>query len=121
MADEQNVALSFLLLAASAPKPSPAKKASMSSAPCRKLRVLCLHGFGQDKAKMRDKMGALRRVAKSSAEFVFCDAPHEVGGGAPGRCWWNFTGDRHVGPTRYRGWWGSSRSAPPAIRAARPT
>jgi len=52
----------------------------------KKLRVLCLHGYCQDKEAFRRKTGSLRKVAKKFADFVFIDAPHLVEGG--GRGWY---------------------------------
>ncbi|KAF1335678.1 Serine hydrolase, partial [Globisporangium splendens] len=40
-----------------------------------KLRVLCLHGYGQDGETLRGRIAAFRRAFKSSAEFVCIDGP----------------------------------------------
>ncbi|BES92466.1 ovarian cancer-associated gene 2 protein [Nesidiocoris tenuis] len=41
----------------------------------RKLKVLCLHGYGQNKEVFRSRLGSLRRSFKSSVDFEFIDAP----------------------------------------------
>jgi len=81
-----------------------------------KLRVLCLHGYGQAGQALRGKSGALRSESKKLAEWTFVDAPHvitaeqlearreatgrEIGGsGDPcddlPRTWWNFSDVHH--------------------------
>uniref|UniRef100_K3W7A0 Serine hydrolase domain-containing protein n=1 Tax=Globisporangium ultimum (strain ATCC 200006 / CBS 805.95 / DAOM BR144) TaxID=431595 RepID=K3W7A0_GLOUD len=40
-----------------------------------KLRVLCLHGYGQDGETLRGRIAAFRRAFKSSVEFVCIDGP----------------------------------------------
>ncbi|RZF43537.1 hypothetical protein LSTR_LSTR013061 [Laodelphax striatellus] len=43
-----------------------------------KLRVLCIHGYRQNKTVFREKLGQFRKNLKNKAEFHFIDAPHEV-------------------------------------------
>merc|ERR1712159_920343 len=43
-----------------------------------KLRLLCIHGYGQAGAAFRAKTGAVRSEVKKLAEFTFVDAPHIV-------------------------------------------
>ncbi|XP_022194911.2 esterase OVCA2 isoform X3 [Nilaparvata lugens] len=43
-----------------------------------KLRILCLHGYRQNKNVFREKLGQFRKNLKNHAEFHFIDAPHEV-------------------------------------------
>ena len=91
-------------------KPKKPKKAA--APPPKKLRVLSLHGYGQNAAALQSKMGALRRAAKASADFVFVEGPFPAAARADGdgeaaptadiRSWWNFT--RGEEPPRYRGW-----------------
>ena len=45
-----------------------------------KVRVLCIHGFGQTALSFRKKTGSVRKAAKKVAEFEFLDAPHIVPG-----------------------------------------
>ena len=68
----------------------------------RKLKILCLHGYLQNAAVFRSRIGSLRKGLKSRAEFFFVDAPYLVeaaddaetaesdGGGSAGagRSWW---------------------------------
>lgn len=49
----------------------------MSSAK-RKLKILMLHGFRQNKLGFYDKTGGLRKFLKSKCELIYCDAPNEV-------------------------------------------
>ena len=41
-----------------------------------KLRVLCLHGYGQDGDAFRAKSGSCRKDSKKLAEFEFVTSPH---------------------------------------------
>ena len=41
-----------------------------------KLRVLCIHGFGQAGQAFRAKTGGLRSESKKLADWHFADAPH---------------------------------------------
>ena len=41
-----------------------------------KLRVLCLHGYGQAGQALRAKTGALRLESKKLVEWTFAEAPH---------------------------------------------
>ncbi|KAG7389406.1 hypothetical protein PHYBOEH_007516 [Phytophthora boehmeriae] len=42
------------------------------------FRVLCLHGFGQDASKFRNRISSLRRALKSSFDFEIPQAPFVV-------------------------------------------
>lgn len=42
-----------------------------------KLRVLCLHGYHQNGAMIREKTGSMRKLLKKYAEFEYIDGPHE--------------------------------------------
>lgn len=46
--------------------------------PIKKPRILCLHGYRQDGDGFRNKLGALRKILKSKAEFEFMTAPLKV-------------------------------------------
>ncbi|XP_069578630.1 esterase OVCA2 isoform X1 [Brachyistius frenatus] len=39
------------------------------------LRLLCVHGYRQSGSSFREKTGALRKLLKKHAEFVYVDAP----------------------------------------------
>jgi predicted esterase len=41
----------------------------------RLLKVLCLHGYLQDAAIFKSRIGSMRKALKSRLEFVFIDAP----------------------------------------------
>jgi hypothetical protein len=73
-----------------------------------KLRVLCLHGYGQDGETFRAKSGSVRKDLKKFVEWTFVTSPHlidpsaptmvghpdhqpGVDGAPPGRFWWDFT------------------------------
>lgn len=43
-----------------------------------KLKVLCLHGYRQNAAIFRERTGALRKLIKREAEFIFVTAPHVI-------------------------------------------
>ena len=43
-----------------------------------KLRILCLHGYRQNETIFRERTGALRKLLKREAEFVFVSAPHVI-------------------------------------------
>lgn len=74
-----------------------------------KLRVLCLHGYGQDGDGFRAKSGSCRKDAKKLVDFEFVTSPHRIvpgtGPGAghpdhkpdegvdPGRYWWDFNSE----------------------------
>ena len=68
-----------------------------------KLRILCLHGFGQSAAEFRKKTGALRKKVKGVAEFTFINAPHLIPECEHSRA--NGLGDRF-------GWWRFDKNAP---------
>lgn len=42
------------------------------------LQILCLHGFRQSKETFKQKLGFLKKMLKSHADFVFMDAPHTL-------------------------------------------
>ena len=50
--------------------------APSAAAERRKLRILCLHGYLQNAAVFRSRLGSMRKALKSRAEFIFIDAPH---------------------------------------------
>ena len=71
-----------------------------------KLRVLCLHGYGQDGDQFRAKSGSCRKDSKKVCDFEFVTSPqriapgkgpgaghpdHKDDGKDPGRFWWDFT------------------------------
>jgi D-Tyr-tRNAtyr deacylase/predicted esterase len=73
-----------------------------------KLRVLCLHGYGQDGDAFRAKSGSCRKDSKKLAEFEFVTSPQHIEPGAgpgaghpdhaddgsdPGRFWWDFNSE----------------------------
>lgn len=74
-----------------------------------KLRVLCLHGYGQDGDAFRAKSGSCRKDSKKVADFEFVTSPNRIvpgsGPGAghpdhkaeegadPGRYWWDFNNE----------------------------
>lgn len=51
----------------------------------RKLRVLCLHGYGQSAELFRNRTGSLRKGMKSRLEFIYVDGPHEAA--TTGKSW----------------------------------
>uniref|UniRef100_A0A1B6LHU8 Serine hydrolase domain-containing protein n=1 Tax=Graphocephala atropunctata TaxID=36148 RepID=A0A1B6LHU8_9HEMI len=46
----------------------------------KKLQVLCLHGYHQNKDIFRQKIGSFRKPLKKYADFHFIDAPHLLHG-----------------------------------------
>ncbi|TNN67313.1 Esterase OVCA2 [Liparis tanakae] len=42
------------------------------------LRVLCVHGYRQNRTSFREKTGALRKLLKKQVELVYLSAPHCV-------------------------------------------
>ena len=73
-----------------------------------KLRLLCLHGYGQDGEGFRAKSGSLRKDIKKIADCVFVTSPQQIQPDAapgvgrpdhketdpaagPGYLWWDFT------------------------------
>ncbi|XP_058019890.1 esterase OVCA2 [Ahaetulla prasina] len=62
------------------------------------LRLLCLHGYGQNAERFRARTGALRKALRGRARLLYLDAPHrlpaeeqpgpEGGGGGGPRGWW---------------------------------
>ncbi|XP_063148685.1 esterase OVCA2 [Candoia aspera] len=70
------------------------------------LRVLCLHGYGQNAELFRARTGALRKAVRGRAELLYLDAPHRAGP--------EEGGDGGAGP---RGWWlGAAPEPEPALR-----
>lgn len=59
------------------------REASMSE----KARVLCLHGYSQNAATFRNKIGSVRKSLRKHADFVFLDAPFEM---TDGSSWWKW-------------------------------
>ena len=55
---------------------STAAATAAPSAPERKLRILCLHGYLQNAEVFRSRLGSMRKALKSRAEFIFIDGPH---------------------------------------------
>ena len=63
----------------------------------RKLRVLCVHGYGQAGSSLRSKSGGLRSESKRLCEWTFVDAPHVLSdadesleAAEHGRTWWRW-------------------------------
>ena len=82
-----------------------------SDVPPVKMRALCLHGFAQDGATFRGKIGALRKALKSHCEYVFLDAPHDVAGAFDGDAE-TFRGmDTITSATSSRAWFTSRENA----------
>ncbi|XP_077558023.1 esterase OVCA2-like [Haemaphysalis longicornis] len=72
-----------------------------------KLRVLCLHGYRQDAAAFKSKLGGFRKATKALLDLVFIDAPHLIEKGAHGegdneggRSWW-FSGEKTFSSKEY--------------------
>ncbi|KAG6975747.1 hypothetical protein JG688_00002053 [Phytophthora aleatoria] len=79
------------------------------------FRVLCLHGFGQDAPKFRNRISSLRRALKSSFDFVFPEAPFlvtsfpnstpeeqdKIAEAEPTYKWWDFEIDEETGKHTY--------------------
>ena len=77
------------------------------------MRILCLHGYGQNGEFFRMRTGALRKALK--AEYHFMDAPFAArasfitddadgaNGRGPALGWWDFEGDRAATSYRYIG------------------
>uniref|UniRef100_A0A8D8UK22 Ovarian cancer-associated gene 2 protein homolog n=1 Tax=Cacopsylla melanoneura TaxID=428564 RepID=A0A8D8UK22_9HEMI len=51
------------------------QKKSMSH---QKLKILCLHGLGQNNQTFRNKTGSMRKRLKSLAEFTYIDSPYSI-------------------------------------------
>ncbi|KAF6213346.1 hypothetical protein GE061_011065 [Apolygus lucorum] len=66
----------------------------MTSATPKKLKVLCLHGYSQNKDFFKMKLGSLRKAVKNKVEFEFIDGPHivenrrEEDHDGEARAWW---------------------------------
>ncbi|ROT70601.1 UPF0483 protein [Penaeus vannamei] len=57
------------------------------------LRILCLHGYGQNADVFRESLGGFRRFVKHHANCSFLSAPHPLESDnnlekAEGRAWW---------------------------------
>jgi len=63
------------------------------------LKILCIHGYRQNGASFKQKLGAFRKAVGKRAEFVFIDAPHVV----PKK-----TTDSEESTNEERGWWFSA-------------
>lgn len=51
----------------------------MASVTEKPAKVLCLHGFGQSAAVLKQRMASFRgKLAKTKYEFVYLNAPHEL-------------------------------------------
>ena len=74
------------------------------SEPTPGLRILLLHGLGQDAASFREATTAMRAAAPEGSEFTLCQAPHDAvalsmmlasggsgGSGGRGLQWWNMS------------------------------
>lgn len=68
----------------------------------KKLRILCLHGYRQNKDVFREKLGQFRKNLKQHAEFYFISAPHVVASKQ------NSTEVPSSGLTDERSWWFTS-------------
>ncbi|XP_034280386.1 esterase OVCA2 [Pantherophis guttatus] len=67
------------------------------------LRLLCLHGYGQNAERFRARTGALRKALRGRARLLYLDAPHRLPAeGEPGP-------EGGAGP---RGWWPESAAGP---------
>ena len=99
-------------LAAALLLPGGGSAAMMAAEPTpRKLKVLCLHGYGQNGGVLRDRSGGFRKpMKKSNFEMTYADGPY--GCTAKGedqiiadadlmkRAWWR----GHSGQATYSGW-----------------
>lgn len=43
-----------------------------------KLNILCLHGYRQNAAAFKSKLGSFRKLCSKYAELTFIDAPHQA-------------------------------------------
>lgn len=57
---------------------SPKKKQKVSQENSDKWKILCIHGYRQNGDVFKQKTGALRKMLKKHAEFVFVTAPMRV-------------------------------------------
>ena len=66
--------------AAKAKASSPEKEdpVDLSGLKEKPLRVLCIHGFRQNEATFKDKLGAFRKIVGKYVDFHFITAPHNV-------------------------------------------
>jgi hypothetical protein len=60
------------------PSESPRPRGEALSAPRRRLRVLCLHGFRQTGQGLKGRLAAFQRSVKDLVEMVFVDGPHQL-------------------------------------------
>uniref|UniRef100_A0A8C5WVU3 Esterase OVCA2 n=1 Tax=Laticauda laticaudata TaxID=8630 RepID=A0A8C5WVU3_LATLA len=77
----------------------------------RELRLLCLHGYGQNAERFRGRTGALRKALRGRAQLLYLDAPHRLppAEGEPER-------EGGAGP---RGWWPEPAAGPEPAAALR--
>ncbi|KAJ3168581.1 Ovarian cancer-associated protein 2 [Geranomyces variabilis] len=79
-----------------------ATPAVSTTTPARRLRILCLHGYTQNKDVFRARIAVIRKDLKHVADFDFISAPHivspdqipgpvEATDGDGPRSWWNPT------------------------------
>ncbi|XP_026183336.1 esterase OVCA2 [Mastacembelus armatus] len=77
------------------------------------LRVLCVHGYRQNRVSFREKTGALRKLLKKQVELVYLSAPHRVQPASseevPEKQ--NGSGPESGGDEDPRGWWFSDIQA----------
>eukprot|EP00474_Spongospora_subterranea_P000889 CRZ01347.1 hypothetical protein [Spongospora subterranea] len=71
------------------------------------MRILCLHGFGQNASNFQGKTGGLRRVLKRFADLEYIQAPLQLTPStadqtesSPGYTWWRFDAETK----EYEGW-----------------
>ncbi|XP_023713089.1 esterase OVCA2 isoform X2 [Cryptotermes secundus] len=50
----------------------------MTSQENKLLRILCLHGYGQNGEVFRRKLGGVRKLLKKNAELIFVTAPNKI-------------------------------------------
>ncbi|KAL1464099.1 hypothetical protein WDU94_003778 [Cyamophila willieti] len=67
--------LGFSITLAYPKRSTTSEKKSMSH---QKLRILCLHGLGQNNQTFRNKTGSMRKRLKSLAEFTYIDSPYTI-------------------------------------------
>ncbi|KAL4556035.1 hypothetical protein LXL04_038673 [Taraxacum kok-saghyz] len=48
------------------------------SAPRKKLKILCLHGFRQNASGFKGRTASFSKKLKNIAEFIYIDAPHQL-------------------------------------------
>jgi hypothetical protein len=67
----------------------------------RKLRILMLHGYKQNKELFYERTGSVRKMLKKYAEFFYCEAPHVIPGDP-----------QSLNEVVERGWWLKSSDWP---------